>query len=149
MHMRRAGHGSAPPLNCGVRRLLNVIDTGGHAWLPSKTHLAERLASQRIGSFGAFFLWSQTDYPRLAVHFNGGLAYVHYFPHPGHAGYAAIGGTSDQCPATVEFIQPPETSADNFALPRELIVSAETAHAIAYDFFDDGARSTVVEWLEL
>ena len=128
---------------------MNVIDTGGRAWVSSKAQLGERLSSQRIGNFGAFFLWPDSDYPRLTVHFNGGLAYVHYSPHANHAGFVAVGTMTEHCPSTVEFIQPPEPSADDFAMPRELVVPAELARTIACDFFDHAGRSTVVEWREL
>jgi len=128
---------------------MNVFDTGGRARLSSKDELAERLSSQRIGEFGAFLLWSSEDYPRLSVHLNGALAYVHYWPHSRHAGFVPVGGTPERCPDMVAFVQPPGPSADDFVMPRESIVSAITANAIACDFFDYVGRSRIVEWREL
>ena len=87
---------------------------------------------------------SEQRHPKLVIHTNADLAYVHYFPAERHPGFQAVGGGNAD--GKVTFWQ---EGQGEFCMPSAVVVTIEKAYAAAADFFNSRSLPGCVEWTEL
>ena len=99
---------------------------------------------------GLFWLTPDDDrYPSLALRVGGCLADVTYFPKEGHPGFRCLGGDGLPKGGLTTLVYQGADPASGEVTPNEFIVSFETAHSVAVQFFVSGQRPDVVPWFEL
>lgn len=135
---------------CGyVAMSINLCDFEGGTKITNEDSLLSRLTTVRFGQFGAFVLNHANTYPALFVHLNLAIAYLHFFPADGHAGYQPTEMTPHVCPETVHFLQTSRTEADSFDMPDSTLVDADTAYQAAIEFFRFPKLPSSITWAEL
>lgn len=128
---------------------MQLTDFDGSMTINTVDRLLARLTSVRRGDYGAFELSHTDDYPALSICLNSNIAYLHYFPAVGHAGYQPHDMTPNGCDGHCHFLQTNHCEADSFDMPDYTIVSAETAYAAAIDFFHAPELPKSIRGLEL
>ena len=128
---------------------MQLYDFDGSVIISNEGDLLTRLKSVRRGNYGAFELSHENDFPALFVEFNRNIAYMHYFPAEEHPGYQPKDMTPDGCPNVVHFLPIKGSEADSIDMPDYALVSAETAYAVAVEFFRSPDLPRSVSWFEL
>ena len=122
---------------------MTISGTCGNRVVGTLDELQHLLRESRTGSFGEFWL-GKKDQPLLAVHTNGDLAYLHYFPVSRHPGFQAVGDVG--LAGEVLFKQAGQA---DFSMPRAVVVSAEQAYRAAAEFFTSCSLPSCIQWSEL
>ena len=128
---------------------MNVHDFDGGVTVENEDELLLRLQLVRNGEQGAFLLHHDKDYPALAVHLNGNVAYLHYYPAAHHAGYQAQDMSPANCAKKMKFLQVDGGEANAFHMPDYTLVSDETAFAAAIEFFRRAEIPLSISWCGL
>jgi hypothetical protein len=119
--------------------------------IDDEQQLGSAFHDYRQGSYGAFHFSHAEPYPWLAVLINGSVAYIHYFPTEGHAGFQSVAvpaptGDSQQ---TVHFLQAGDCEADGFDMPAYTTVAADLGLAAARQFLHTRSLPKCIRWEEL
>src|SRR5262245_11255891 len=122
---------------------MTISGTCGNRSVDELEELLQILRSTRKGAFGEFWL-GEPHGPSLAIHINGELAYLHYFPAERHPGFQAVGEQTAN--GMVFFTQEGDAG---FSMPRAVVVSVERAYQAATDFFQSLGLPGSLEWAEL
>lgn len=97
----------------------------------------------------SFWLWPDgREFPKLLILVNADIAYLHYVPADGHAGFSSIGMPPN--------LQPGEWSAfymgsmnEEQPIVNEAVVSFVDAAKAAREFFASAGMPRSIKWLEL
>ena len=125
---------------------MNVHDFDGRVSIDNEDELRLRLELVRKGEFGAFLLHHDKGYPALALHINGDVAYLHYYPSRGHSGYQAQDMAPSGCEPKVRFLQLDGDEGNVFQVPDYTLVSTETAYETALEFFRRSEIPLSISW---
>ncbi|WP_037226719.1 hypothetical protein [Rhodopirellula baltica] len=66
---------------------MKIHDLSGSFETDDASQLAHRLRSVRVEGYGAFHVSRNDDLPYISAHFNGDIAYIHYFIADDHPGF--------------------------------------------------------------
>jgi len=125
---------------------MNIHDFDGRVSIDNEDELLLRLQLVRSGEYGAFLLHHDKDYPALALHFNGDIAYLHYYPAQRHSGYQAQDMAPQGVAKNMRFLQVDGDEANSFQMPDYTLVSDETAYATAVEFFRRSEIPLSISW---
>ncbi len=128
---------------------MEIEDSWGVTNVDREEDLERRLRLVRSGRYGAFFLKCKSSEAELWVHINNDVAYLHFFPRSGCAGFQPTGMSPGGCDATVHFLMIGGDEGSAFDVPREALVSVETAYAAANEFFRVPLPPPSISWVEL
>ena len=122
---------------------MTISGTCGNQVVGTSDELQHLLRESRTGVFGEFWIGDK-DQPVLAIHTNGDLAYLHYFPASRHPGFQAVGDVG--LGGDVIFKQ---AGQPDMSMPRAVVVSIEQAYRAAVEFFASRSLPSCIEWTEL
>lgn len=128
---------------------MKIHDLSGSLETDDIAELASRLRSVRARGYGAFHMSGYEDLPYMSVHFNGDIAYIHYFSSDGHPGFQPTDMTPPDCPDVVRFLNTDESEAGAIEMPASTLVDANTAVAAAVEFAATRQMPRSIRWSEL
>ena len=134
-------------LACHRGWFMEVDDFEGHATIDTEAELDRRLRRVRKGDYGAFILSHGMKGSSLWIHVFKDIAYLHYFPDGDgkHPGYQATGMQPANCDEQVKFLM----VGDSIEMPRDTLVTLETAYLAASEYLHDSGLPPSVSWSEL
>ena len=109
----------------------------------------ERIRNKRRARYGAFHICAREEYPYLALHLNGDVAYLHYFPSDGHPGFQPTVPDGTDVVADVHFLNLDGTESGAFDMPRSTLISVDDAVTAVREFARDSEPPPSIEWFEL
>ena len=109
----------------------------------------ERIRNKRRDKYGAFHLCANEEYPYVALHVNGDVAYLHYFPSDGHPGFQSTLVDGNAVDADIHFLNLDGTEAGAFDMPRSTLISLDDAITAVREFARDGQLPPSIAWFEL
>ncbi|EGF24894.1 hypothetical protein [Rhodopirellula baltica] len=128
---------------------MQIHDLSGSFETDDAAQIADRLRTVRNGLYGASFVAGDSAYPCVAVHFNSDVAYIHYFPTDGHAGFQPSGMTPSGVIADVHFLNVDGDEAGAYDMAASAVVDAETAIAAVLEFAANLQLPPSIDWFEL
>src|SRR5262245_7810970 len=115
--------------------MMRIADFSSERVVADEADLETALAKRYAGDANAFWLWHDDgEFPALSILIKADIAYLHYFPQEGHAGFRPVGGVAglpDGGSAT--FLLGPST--DDVEVLNDAVVPVPTALKVARDFF--------------
>lgn len=128
---------------------MKIHDLSGSIEIDDASQLAHRLRTSRRALFGAFHVSRDGDLPYISAHFNGDIAYIHYFSADDHPGFQPIDMTPDGCPEDVHFLNTDGNEGGAIDMPASTLVDAETAVRAILEFAATGGMPKSIQWFEL
>ena len=128
---------------------MKIHDLSGAIELSDVSQIADRLRSVRNGTHGVCYIAGDANYPYVAVHFNGDVAYLHYFPSDDHPGFQPFGMTPANCADSVHFLNIDGLDGGAFDMPASTLVDANTAVSAVLEFVANQVMPESVNWFEL
>ncbi|WP_430453906.1 Imm1 family immunity protein [Rhodopirellula europaea] len=128
---------------------MKIHDLSGSFETDDTSQLAERLRGDRRDAYGAFHVSGDDAMPYISAHFNGDIAYVHYFATDGHPGFQPTDMTPNGCPDEVHFLNTDGAEAGAIDMPASALVDADTAIQAILEFAASGQMPQSIQWFEL
>ena len=128
---------------------MQIHDYDGIIETNNQDELVARLHSVRRGPYGVFHIQRAEAFPYISLHFNGDLAYVHYFPADDHPGYQPTSMTPPNCPGDVHFLNIDGDEAGAIDMPASTVVSTESAIQAVREFAASSFLPPSIAWVEL
>jgi len=122
---------------------MTISGTCGNQVIGTLNELQQVLRESRTGVFGEFWI-GEKDQPTLAIHTNGDLAYLHYFPEHGHPGFQAVGDVNLEGEVLFKM-----AGQADFTMRRAVVVSVDQAYQAAAEFFTSRSMLGCIKWSEL
>ncbi|PHQ36040.1 Imm1 family immunity protein [Rhodopirellula bahusiensis] len=128
---------------------MKIDDLSGSAETDDAAQIANRLRTIRVDRYGAFHISGDRDLPYISAHFNGDIAYIHYFTADDHPGFHPTDMAPPGCPDDVHFLNTDGSEAGAIDMPASTLVDAETAIHAILEFAATGDMPQSIQWFEL
>jgi hypothetical protein len=110
----------------------------------------ESFLTRRYGDGVNAFWLSHDDgeFPTLLILVKADIAYLHYIPGEGHAGFSSVGGIAEMTRGGLTTF-PISFAGDDLDILNAAVVPTSTALNVAKDFFLSRELPRSIEWFEL
>ena len=124
---------------------MKVEHFGGAAEVTDRSALDSLLSARYGNDVNEYLLGGEETYPYLMILVRGSVAYLHFFPAEGHAGFQSLGDGGAAGTEAFYTNKPTEP----IWVPADAVVPFEQAREAAHEYLHSGLIPSSVRWRAL